>query len=234
MRLQYRYHKGFTLTELLVVIAILAILVMVVVPAVTSALSRARRASCAQNLKEIGTALRLYANDHDGRMPGTTHGQAHTNSWVYTLAPYLGDLDAIRICPSDPQAKARRAAKGTSYVMNEYVTVPQFGMFGVKVQDSTNLDRLSYPAETFTCFIGADELPVHITADHTHSRNWSGGWESVCQDISPDRHRTGKRAKDRTEGSANYLMADGRVQTLDAARVKAMAEENPDWARPPD
>ena len=192
-----RYHKGFTLTELLVVIAILSILVLVISPVASSALSRARRSSCAQHLGQIGTALRLYANDHGGRLPGTTHGEAHTNSWVYTLAPYLGQLDEVRICPADPKAKERRAAKGTSYVMNEYVTVPQFGLFGVKVEDLTNLDKLPYPSDTFVCFVGADDLPVHVTADHTHSRNWSGGWETVCKDISPDRHRSGSRAPDR-------------------------------------
>ncbi|MBE6381359.1 MAG: DUF1559 domain-containing protein [Lentisphaerae bacterium] len=58
--------KQFTLIELLVVIAIIAILAAMLLPALSAARERARTANCISNLKNIGLALRSYADDNKG------------------------------------------------------------------------------------------------------------------------------------------------------------------------
>src|ERR1041384_3721966 len=60
-----RRPRGFTLIELLVVIAIIAILAAILFPAFAAAREMARGASCKSNLKQIGSAMQMYAQDYD-------------------------------------------------------------------------------------------------------------------------------------------------------------------------
>lgn len=213
---------AFTLIELLVVIAIIALLASLLLPALSRAKARGKQAACMSNLHQIGLALRMYADDNDGFLPTTTHGAGTNASWIYQLSPFVGHGNRIRLCPSDPKGEQRLTAQASSYTQNEFVFVDLTDPFGRPLESYRKLDALARPAETITTFEISDAAGVNTYNDHTHSRNWTS-WGAVLADIQPDRHGF----------SANYLFADGHVESLPAAQLKARIEAGDNFARPP-
>jgi len=183
-----RGWRGFTLIELLVVIAIIAILASLLLPALASAKARAAGVACLNNVRQIGIASQMYADENDDILPRSQHtGQ----SWVGSLEAY-GVTNVYR-CPKDPTT-----ARRYSYAINDYL-----------LEDAdppasyTRITLVPAPSDTLFMTECADK---YANSDHFH---FSPGQDG---DYSPNTFMA-EVGVTRHNGRANYLFVDCHVET---------------------
>ncbi|MFO1513707.1 MAG: prepilin-type N-terminal cleavage/methylation domain-containing protein [Verrucomicrobiota bacterium] len=252
-----RPASGFTLVELLVVMALIAILAALLLPALSGAKTKAQTISCLNNLKQLSVAAQAYMADNRGLLVanhrGEMAGPSATNSWVLGNMRYEADATntlLLRLsklfpyatqpgvfhCPTDNSSagmgtmggSSGRGSRVRSYAMNSWL--------GSRYMED-------YPQRTgYRTFVKDSELGIAGAASlwmiaDEHELSIDDGWFLVTMDDSQPfasfpatRHQRGF--------GVNYLDGHADVQKLrdpesnwTRAQAKRISSTNPDWIR---
>ncbi len=188
---------GFTLIEILVVLAIIILLAALLFPALARARENARRTSCMSNLKQIALSSNMYLQDNDRRyppFPKPVEADDGTRGWAWELQAIVKN-DAVFQCPSEKYSADETDSEGvllggfTDYWMNYHLE----GLFEGKLQ---------YTSSIILFGEGKGDAVSYSLPYPTY-----GNWEPEAE--YAQRHFDG----------SNYAFADGHVKWLKPSQL---------------
>lgn len=189
-----RRDAGFTLIELLTVIAIIGILAAIIVPTVGAVRASAKTAGCASNLRQIGMAMNLYANENKGSLPKVINrdGLSPSTTWMQKIAPFVS-VDSQVGAAADGKARAAGVLLCPAF---EYDPTTRFAPYGMNIYvDPVTGSKWNYQTN----------IPSPSRVFLVLEINYNGDTYSPSSGDVTRRH---------PGNTANFLFADGHVERI--------------------
>lgn len=204
--------KGFTLTEVLIVVCVVMMLAAILLPAFSRASDNARRTSCASNQKQLSLGLRLYVQDYDGFFIPSGDIFTVPGGWSERLAPYVKSSQLFQ-CPSEGTRQNNFALDYTDYYYNLNL--------GPRSRGSVNEARIEHSANTIVLGEGTSRESDYSCLGLGEDECFFSLFTVTVPASATKRHFEG----------ANYLFADGHVKWLRPSAIagsstKASSEIN--------
>ena len=198
------FKGGFTLVEMLVVMAIIAILMAMLLPSISKAKAKANQTSCLNNMRQLNLAATMYASDHEEEYPAR---RSPTNAWPHKLKPYFVNWKIIA-CPSDRVGivglLADESDPKRSYLINGF---NDYHKVNLSPAEYKTFQQHRYPhgmrvaaitRPTDTILFGEKRTGSH----HVHMDTDQGNRGNDFEEIEHKRHGAG----------SNFAFADGSIR----------------------
>jgi general secretion pathway protein G len=190
-----RMRRGFTLVELLTVIAIIAVLAGILFPVFANAKNAAKKTQCISNLRQIGSAIGLYMNDYDDVFPHALDASDKWTPQIWDMHPefreripsmpllhevlqtYLKSKEIFR-CPADTGTEVL-----DSHLRERFVTSPSlYATYGSSYFFRT---EIAFKYFTQTRF----KLPSDVNVLFDGAGHWHGGVRALSANDSFDQYQ---------------------------------------------
>lgn len=234
-------RRGLSLVELLVAIGIVVTLVAILLPALRRGREEARRLQCASNLRQLGLAMHMYAQDNDGLFPtgASLHYGEYPSDWVWwqpdrdvnhsAIARYVAARDATLAamlrCPSDDIAVHHPGKSGLiypfSYSMNASLSSDDLkGLLGPTI--GAEMPSLSDRRLNSIRNAPTKVLLVEESAQTIDDGRWS--WIAPDNNVLATYHDVRQEVP---ESRGNVAFADGHVDFVPRSFASDPAHADP-------
>jgi len=220
-------RPGFTLVELLVVVAIIAILAALLLPALRGARETARQTACMGNLRQVSLAVRLYLSDNNDWLPGrykVEGGTATKQDLIPLFLPYLNGNKQVLQCPSAPKNKSLSTSSSDRWSQYGFNWGPRKPTYLAPiVNNSVNYPKLNqvneFPKPEITCILGETWFPPGWTEDYAKNGHGFEEFSGYTFDVNLGLDQHTLMANRHKGHASNYAFLDGRVASVKMSEV---------------